>query len=177
MIYVMIRLESPGPALFSPMRYGYAGYFFRCWKFRTMRMNSDKIFEEHMRKNPAETEFWRKHHKLKNDPRVTKFGKLLRRTSLDEIPQLFNVLIGNMSLVGPRPISDKEIAPYGERHNMYVQVRPGITGLWQVSGRSNSEFEERMALDSFYVRNWSPWLDIYLLSRTLKVVLRGEGAY
>ena len=116
-------------------------------------------------------------HKLKNDPRVTTVGYWLRKTSLDELPQIWNVLRGEMSLVGPRPIVTAEIPKYGDWFELYVQATPGITGLWQVSGRNNTTYDMRVALDSHYVLNWSPWLDLYILARTIKVVLRREGAY
>ena len=114
---------------------------------------------------------------MKNDPRITPLGKFLRKTSLDELPQLWNVLRGDMSLVGPRPIVEAEVSKYGAGYLLYTKVPPGITGLWQVSGRNDTTYSERVALDSYYVRNWSPWLDVYVLGKTVKVVLAGEGAY
>src|SRR6266700_6538455 len=117
------------------------------------------------------------HHKVADDPRVTKIGKFLRKTSLDELPQLFNVLRGEMSLVGPRPITVAELTRYGRVRWHYLSVRPGITGLWQVSGRNNTTYEERVALDVYYIQNWSLWLDVYILACTAKVVLLCEGAY
>ena len=120
---------------------------------------------------------WERDQKLKRDPRVTPIGRFLRRTSLDELPQLWNILRGEMSLVGPRPIVEEEIARYGDKFPLYIKVIPGLTGLWQVSGRNNITYEERVSLDAYYVRNWSVWLDVYILLRTVWVVLTGEGAY
>jgi lipopolysaccharide/colanic/teichoic acid biosynthesis glycosyltransferase len=122
-------------------------------------------------------EEWEHDHKLKNDPRITRVGRFLRKTSLDELPQLFNVLRGEMSLVGPRPIVSGEIQRYGRSFTLYRQVIPGLTGLWQVSGRNLTSYRERVELDDYYVRNWSPWLDVYLLARTVKVVITGYGAF
>jgi lipopolysaccharide/colanic/teichoic acid biosynthesis glycosyltransferase len=120
---------------------------------------------------------WEKDQKLRYDPRSTRIGRFIRKTSLDELPQLWNVLRGDMSLVGPRPIVAAEIEKYGQYYSLYTMVTPGITGLWQVSGRNNTTYEERVQLDSYYVRNWSPWLDMYLLIRTIRIVLFAEGAY
>ena len=114
---------------------------------------------------------------MKNDPRITKIGKFLRRTSLDELPQLWNILYGQMSVVGPRPISDYEIEKYGESFELYRKVRPGLTGLWQVSGRSDTTFDERIGYDEYYIRNWSIWLDVYILSKTAHAVCLSQGAY
>jgi lipopolysaccharide/colanic/teichoic acid biosynthesis glycosyltransferase len=147
------------------------------WKFRTMVDNADRLLGEHLEKNPQLREEWANTHKLKQDPRVTKIGRILRRTSLDELPQIWNVLTGEMSLVGPRPVVSAEVEKYGESFEFYRAVRPGITGLWQVSGRSDTTYGERVTLDVRYVRHWSVWLDIYLLVRTFSVVLRGSGAY
>jgi lipopolysaccharide/colanic/teichoic acid biosynthesis glycosyltransferase len=147
------------------------------WKFRTMVENADQFLEEHLAKNPQLREEWDNTHKLRHDPRVTRIGRILRRTSLDELPQIWNVLRGEMSLVGPRPVVSAEVEKYGESFDFYRAVRPGITGLWQVSGRSDTSYSERVALDVRYVRHWSVWLDIYLLARTFRVVFRGSGAY
>jgi lipopolysaccharide/colanic/teichoic acid biosynthesis glycosyltransferase len=127
--------------------------------------------------DPALAKEWENCRKLRNDPLVTKIGRLLRQTSLDELPQLWNVLIGDLSLVGPRPIIKSEIDLYGDRFALYSRARPGITGLWQVSGRNNTSYERRIFWDDYYVRNWSIWFDIYLLARTFKAVVDGEGAY
>jgi lipopolysaccharide/colanic/teichoic acid biosynthesis glycosyltransferase len=122
-------------------------------------------------------EEWRQNQKLRNDPRLTRIGAFLRRSSLDELPQLWNVFKGEMSLVGPRPIVESEIAKFGEAYSMYRRVTPGLSGLWQISGRSKTTYAERVELDTYYVRNWSVWLDIHVLMRTVWIVLRRDGAY
>jgi lipopolysaccharide/colanic/teichoic acid biosynthesis glycosyltransferase len=147
------------------------------WKFRSMRRDANRILEEYLRDHPELRVEWQEKHKLRNDPRVTRVGRILRKTSLDELPQLWNVLRGDMSLVGPRPIVADEVTKYSEWFDLYCRVVPGLTGLWQVSGRSDTNYQKRVDLDSYYVRNWSPWFDIYLLACTFRVVLEGEGAY
>jgi lipopolysaccharide/colanic/teichoic acid biosynthesis glycosyltransferase len=142
-----------------------------------MVMNGDQVLLQYLAQHPELALEWERNQKLKDDPRVTRIGKFLRRTSLDELPQLWNVLKGEMSLVGPRPIIQEEVARYGDRFSLYTQVYPGLTGLWQVSGRNDTSYDERVRLDTYYVRNWSLWLDIYLLARTAGVVLAGRGAY
>lgn len=172
-----IRLSSPGPVFYGQTRRGRNGQVFRAWKFRTMVPNADKVLEAHLSAHPDLRAEWERDHKLRRDPRITAAGRFLRKTSLDELPQLWNVLRGEMSLVGPRPIVDEEIPKYGAKYAVYRKVRPGISGLWQVSGRNNTTYEERVSFDEYYVRNWSPWLDLYILARTVKVVLTGDGAY
>jgi lipopolysaccharide/colanic/teichoic acid biosynthesis glycosyltransferase len=147
------------------------------WKFRSMVQNADEVLCEYLDGHPDFREEWEWNHKLKNDPRITWIGRLLRHTSLDELPQLWNALKQEMSLVGPRPIVQEEIRRYGEDFLLYQMVTPGITGLWQVSGRNNVSYERRISLDSYYVRNWSVWLDLWVLARTIRVVLKGDGAY
>ena len=142
-----------------------------------MVMNSQEALEKHLAENPEAREEWERDFKLKDDPRVTKIGAFLRRTSLDELPQVLNVIKGEMSLVGPRPIIRDEIVKYGEYIHDFYLVPPGITGLWQVSGRSDTTYEERVEMDSWYVRNWSVWMDIVLLVKTIVVVLQKKGAY
>jgi Undecaprenyl-phosphate galactose phosphotransferase WbaP len=176
-IAAAIRLSSRGPVFYGQQRIGRGHNRFMAWKFRTMVDNADRLLGEHLEKNPQLREEWANTHKLKQDPRVTKIGRILRRTSLDELPQIWNVLTGEMSLVGPRPVVSAEVDKYGESFEFYRAVRPGITGLWQVSGRSDTSYGERVSLDVRYVRHWSVWLDIYLLVRTFSVVLRGSGAY
>ena len=171
-----IRWESPGPALYRHKRIGYGGRQFSLWKLRTMYIDGDRILEQYLREYSDERESWTLNQKLRDDPRVTRFGRFLRKTSLDELPQLWNVLRGEMSLVGPRPIVNNEVPKYAEFFEHYCRVLPGITGLWQVSGRSNTSYQRRVELDSYYVRNWSPWFDIYLLARTISTVLKGDGA-
>lgn len=176
-IYLLLKLGSSGPALYYQTRIGRGGKIFRIWKFRSMVHDAQTILEQHLAQHPELREEWERDHKLKNDPRITRLGRFLRKTSLDELPQLWNVVRGDMSLVGPRPIVQREVAKYGEGFCLYKQVLPGITGMWQVSGRNDTSYNERVSLDAYYVRNWSPWLDIYLLSRTVRVVLAGSGAY
>ncbi|MBI4784647.1 MAG: undecaprenyl-phosphate galactose phosphotransferase WbaP [Oscillatoriophycideae cyanobacterium NC_groundwater_1537_Pr4_S-0.65um_50_18] len=176
-IAVLIKLDSRGSIFYRQTRIGLGGKHFKAWKFRTMVPNASKILEEYLSQHPELRENWTKDQKLRYDPRVTRIGKFLRRTSLDELPQLWNILRGEMSLVGPRPIVDEEIERYGDKFPLYTKVIPGLTGLWQVSGRNNITYQERVNLDAYYVRNWSVWLDIYILIRTIWVVATGEGAY
>jgi lipopolysaccharide/colanic/teichoic acid biosynthesis glycosyltransferase len=146
-------------------------------KFRTMVVDGDAVLQAHFADHPDEKELWESERKLPDDPRVTAVGRLLRVTSLDELPQVLNILRGDMSLVGPRPIVAAEIPKYGDTFALYTQVRPGLTGLWQVSGRNDLTFQERIALDAYYVRKWSFWLDLYILLRTPRTIITGEGAY
>lgn len=177
LIALLIKLDSPGPIFYSQTRIGQGGQPFRAWKFRTMVQQADYALKDYLEKHPDLREAWERDQKLRYDPRVTRVGRFLRRTSLDELPQLWNILRGEMSLVGPRPIVDEEIPRYGDKFLLYTKVIPGLTGLWQVSGRNNITYEERVSLDAYYVRNWSVWLDMYILLRTIWVVLTGEGAY
>jgi Undecaprenyl-phosphate galactose phosphotransferase WbaP len=172
-----IRLSSPGPAFYSQARVGQGGRPFRAWKFRSMVADADRRLEAILAADPMLRQEWEKDRKLRNDPRITAIGRFLRRTSLDELPQLWNVLAGEMSLVGPRPIVEDEIPRYGEHFALFCKVRPGMSGLWQVSGRSDTGYEERVALDCYYVRSWSIWLDLVIIARTFRVVLLGRGAY
>ena len=166
------------PVLFAHARVGRGGATFRCLQFRSMVPDARQALERLLAADPAARAEWERDHKLKDDPRVTPFGRLLRRTSLDELPQLWNVLRGDMSLVGPRPVVPAELERYGEAAVYYLQVRPGLTGLWQVSGRSDVDYERRVALDAWYVRNWTLWYDLLILLKTLLVVpSRGAGAY
>lgn len=176
-IIALIRLETRGPALYQHPRIGKRGRHFKVWKFRSMVNNADRVLDEHLQRSPEAQREWMENRKLRVDPRVTRVGNFLRKTSLDELPQLWNVLKGEMSLVGPRPIVDAEVANYGEMFFLYKQVTPGVTGLWQVSGRNDTGYKERVALDTYYVRNWSPWLDVHILARTFRIVLSGQGAY
>ena len=172
-----IRISSSGPVLYSQRRIGRHGKYFSAWKFRTMVSNADEVLQQHLDASPELRAEWEHDHKLRNDPRITSIGKLLRKTSLDEIPQLWNVFKGEMSLVGPRPIVDAEVAKYAGDFSWYTQVKPGLTGLWQVSGRNKTTYDERIGFDSYYVVNWSLWLDSYILLRTFKTVLFQIGAY
>lgn len=177
LIALLIRIDSPGPILYGQIRIGQNGESFKAWKFRSMVKNADRTLESYLDAHPELRQSWERDHKLRNDPRITRVGRFLRQTSLDELPQLWNILRGEMSLVGPRPIVDEEIQRYGEKFGLYTKVTPGLTGLWQVSGRNNLTYEERVSLDAYYVRNWSVWLDLYILIRTVWVVISGEGAY
>jgi len=176
-IMLAVKLDSPGPIFYGHYRLGRRGRPFTAWKFRSMVTNADAVLRQHLEANHLMREEWEHERKLKSDPRITRVGRFLRRTSLDELPQLWNVLRGDMSLVGPRPIVDEEIGHYAEKYELYKRVHPGITGLWQVSGRNDVTYAERVNLDAYYVRNWSVWLDIYILLRTIWVVMIGDGAY
>lgn len=166
-----------GPAVFGHKRIGLNGETFICLKFRSMVMNGDEILEKYLTNNRDANAEWQRDRKLRHDPRVTRLGRFLRRTSLDELPQLFNVLCGHMSLVGPRPIVVAEAKKYDDDIAYYYRVRPGITGLWQVSGRNDVSYEERVRIDAWYVRNWSLWHDITILCKTFSVLLSRAGAY
>lgn len=169
--------DSPGPVIFKHRRVGRNGKEFNCYKFRSMCVNSKEVLEHLLATDPEAKAEWDKEFKLKNDPRITKSGAFLRKTSLDELPQLWNVLKGEMSLVGPRPIVQAEVPRYGKYIKEYYSVLPGITGMWQTSGRSDIDYPERVHMDSWYVHNWSVWLDMVLLWRTVAVVLSHKGAY
>lgn len=176
-IAIAIKLSSPGPVLFGHRRIGLSGASFTAWKFRTMRRNGDALLEHHLAEDPEARAEWGRDHKLRNDPRVTAIGRILRQLSLDELPQLWNVLSNEMSLVGPRPIVQAEVDRYGVNFDLYTRVKGGITGLWQVSGRNDVSYEERVRLDTLYVRNWSVWLDLFILYRTIGALLFRDGAY
>lgn len=176
-IVLLIKLTSPGPALYAQRRIGKGNRLFSAWKFRTMVVNADEVLQQYLDSDPKLSEEWERDHKLKNDPRITTVGYWLRKTSLDELPQIWNVLRGEMSVVGPRPIVSAEIPKYGNWFELYERVTPGITGLWQISGRNNTTYDMRVAFDCYYILNWSLWLDLYILARTIKVVMRREGAY
>ena len=172
-----VRLSSRGPIFYGQRRVGRGHSLFTAWKFRSMVMNADEVLEAHLERDPALRAEWERDRKLKRDPRVTAIGRIMRKTSLDELPQLWNVLSGQMSLVGPRPIVMAEVDRYGRRYQHYRRVTPGITGLWQISGRNNTTYERRTEIDEYYVRNWSVAMDLYILYRTIKTVLFTEGAY
>jgi len=179
-ISLAIWLESGRPIFYGHLRVGRDRREFVAWKFRTMVKNANEVLQEHLHRNPELRAEWDANQKLRNDPRLTRVGRILRRLSLDEFPQLWNVLRGEMSIVGPRPmrpIVQEEIAKYGESFSLYTQVLPGLTGLWQVSGRSEVSYEERVGMDTYYVRNWSLWLDFIILGKTFWAVLGGRGAY
>ncbi|MBI5849125.1 MAG: undecaprenyl-phosphate galactose phosphotransferase WbaP [Nitrospirae bacterium] len=177
-LIVLINLDSKGPAIFSQERIGKNGRRFRCYKFRTMYDDAEERLKDLLENDPARKNEWTTFWKLKDDPRITRIGKFLRKTSLDELPQIVNVLKGEMSFVGPRPVTGDEINEYyKEAADICYSVLPGITGLWQVSGRNNTAYDYRIALDVWYVKNWQLWLDIVILFKTVKIVLRKEGAY
>jgi Undecaprenyl-phosphate galactose phosphotransferase WbaP len=177
LVALAVKLTSPGPIFFGHTRLGKNGRPFKAWKFRTMRKDAEAVLQTYLAEHAELREEWRVNHKLKNDPRVTPIGKFLRESSLDELPQLWNVFVGEMSLVGPRPIVQAEVEKYGDRFAQYARVKPGITGMWQVSGRSSTTYHERIGYDDYYVQNWSPWLDVHLMTRTLSVVVKRSGAY
>jgi Undecaprenyl-phosphate galactose phosphotransferase WbaP len=176
-IAVLVKFDSPGPAFYGHRRLGAEGKHFLCWKFRTMHVNAERLLDKHLQDNPFLRAEWEQNQKLRDDPRVTRVGHLLRETSLDELPQLWNVLRGEMSLTGPRPIVDAEVPKYGEVYKLYKRIKPGMSGFWQVSGRSDTSYAERVEMDSYYVRNWSVWLDLIILARTAKIVLLSRGAF
>jgi len=176
-IGLIIKLDSPGSILYKHERLGINGKRFYAYKFRTMVQDADIIMRHLLETDPELRKEWEKKHKLQKDPRTTKIGKFLRRTSIDEFPQLINILKGEMSLVGPRPIVDSEIKKYGEDYNRVFSVKPGLTGLWQVSGRSDSNYLDRVAYDIYYQQSWSVWLDFWIIFKTFGVVIIGKGAY
>lgn len=176
LIAVVLGLQG-GPIIFSHQRVGQGGRLFPCYKFRSMVPNAEECLKRLLKTFPALQAEWERERKLKYDPRVTRLGAFLRRTSLDELPQLFNVLRGEMSLVGPRPVVREELEKYGSSLVYYLMVKPGITGLWQVSGRNDINYRHRVKLDSLYVKKWSPASDFSILFKTVGVVLGRSGAY
>lgn len=176
-IAILIYVDNPGPVLFAHRRVGKGGKEFPCYKFRSMIVGAEDALKTYLAEHPEAREEWERDFKLKDDPRITRLGHFLRKTSLDELPQILNVLKGEMSLVGPRPIVRKEVEKYGEYIEDFYLVPPGITGVWQVSGRSDTTYEERVQMDSWYVHNWSVWIDIVYLVRTVGAVLKRKGAY
>jgi lipopolysaccharide/colanic/teichoic acid biosynthesis glycosyltransferase len=176
-VAAFVKLSSPGPIFYSHRRIRKSGAFFSMWKFRTMCVNSAEVLEDYLARNPKARAEWNRTHKLREDPRITPLGLFLRRYSLDELPQLWNVLVGQMSLVGPRPIVAAEVEKYGDCFDCYCRVKPGLTGLWQVSGRSAVSYETRVALDCEYVTRWSLMRDIWILSKTFSSVVNQDGAF
>jgi exopolysaccharide production protein ExoY len=175
--FVATVATSRGPALFRHRRVGFKGKYFDCLKFRTMVLDAPERLRELIESDPVAAAEWATNRKLRHDARVTAIGAILRKSSLDELPQLFNVLKGDMSIVGPRPITDEELIRYSSAINAYLACRPGITGLWQVSGRSTTTYEKRIACDTFYARNWSMSLDAKILIVTIPAVLLSDCAY
>jgi len=177
MIALLIKAESRGAVFFRQWRIGEGGRKFLLYKFRTMYDHSDHFLDDYFRGDPTQRISWEQFQKLHNDPRLTLMGKFLRHSSLDELPQLWNILIGEMSLVGPRPILLDQREIYGPAYHTYIEMRPGLTGLWQVMGRNRVSFAERAQLDVYYARNWSLKLDLNILLRTVLVVIRRDGAF
>jgi Undecaprenyl-phosphate galactose phosphotransferase WbaP len=176
-IALLIKITSPGPVLYGQTRIGQNSRRFKAWKFRSMVIDSEERLKKLLDSDPEIRAEWDANYKLKDDPRITKVGKILRKLSFDEFPQLLNVLKGEMSLVGPRPIIDAEVEKYGEDFKRIFSVKPGMTGLWQISGRSDTDYGERVAYDTYYMQSWSIWLDLWILYKTFGVVVRGKGAY
>ena len=176
-LVIVLKLTDSGPLLYGHRRIGFGGREFRCWKFRTMVVNGDTVLEQYLRKHPAKAALWNEQRKLVDDPRVTRLGAVLRKLSLDELPQLLNVLTGEMSLVGPRPVVRAELDYYASSARHYLSARPGLSGLWQISGRSNTTYLERVQLDRFYVMNWNPWMDLRIIFMTIPAVVMSRGAH
>ena len=177
LIALIIKINSPGPVLYKQKRLGKNGKYFYTYKFRSMVVNADEHLQNLLNSDPQLKKEWEEKHKLTKDPRITSIGKFLRRTSMDEFPQLINILKGEMSIVGPRPIVDEEVSKYGEDYPRISSIKPGLTGLWQVSGRTDTNYHDRVAYDIYYLQSWSVWLDLWIIFKTLGVVLLGKGAY
>jgi exopolysaccharide production protein ExoY len=175
--FVVTVVTSPGPALFRHKRVGFKGKYFDCLKFRTMVTDAPERLRQLLEADPVAAAEWKSNRKLRYDPRVTAIGAILRKSSLDELPQLFNVLKGDMSIVGPRPVTDEELVRYSDAAGAYLACRPGITGLWQVSGRSTTTYNKRIACDTFYARRWSMSLDAKILIITIPALLLSDDAY
>lgn len=177
-LFIAFKVSQSGrPIFFGHTRVGQHNQPFKCYKFRTMAPNADKLLADLLASSPEARAEWERDFKLKNDPRITPIGHFLRKTSLDEIPQLWNVLKGDMSLVGPRPVVTAELERYGNQVGYYLEAKPGVTGLWQISGRNDVSYDTRVYLDAWYVKNWSLFNDIVILLRTVKVIFRKDGAY
>ncbi|KWV51643.1 exopolysaccharide biosynthesis protein [Rhizobium altiplani] len=177
MVMLLVKLSDRGPIFYGHRRIGHNGQEFRCLKFRTMVTNGDKVLQEHLRNNPKAMEEWRETRKLQDDPRVTVVGAVLRKLSLDELPQLFNIIRGEMSVVGPRPVVRDELEKYENAAVYYLQARPGLTGLWQISGRNDVSYATRVAFDTHYVENWSLVRDVVIIARTIPAVCAQRGSY
>lgn len=172
----VLKKENDGPLFYKQVRVGKNGKSFKVYKYRSMCVNADEKLKEYLKENDKARKEFKKYHKLKCDPRITKVGKVLRATSLDEFPQLINVLKGDMSLVGPRPVTDEEVEAYGNLKQKFLSVKPGLTGYWQVNGRSNTEYDDRVKMELYYVDNATLILDLKILLKTLIVVIKKEGA-
>jgi Undecaprenyl-phosphate galactose phosphotransferase WbaP len=176
-IALMVKISSPGPVLYGHARLGMNGTPFKAYKFRSMVVDAEERLKALLDSDPEIRKEWQENFKLKDDPRITGIGKFLRRTSFDEFPQFINIIRGEMSLVGPRPIIEEEVPKYGGDFHRIFSVKPGITGLWQVSGRSDKDYAERVTFDTYYLQSWSVWLDLWILYKTFGAVIRGRGAY
>lgn len=177
LIMALVKFSDGGSVFYGHRRVGHNGRYFRCLKFRTMVPNGDEVLRRHIESDPRAAEEWRATRKLKDDPRVTVIGSVLRKLSLDELPQLFNILRGDMSVVGPRPVVDEELGLYDHQAVFYLQTRPGLTGLWQISGRNDVSYESRIAFDTHYVQNWSFVKDILIIAKTVPAVCMSRGSY
>ncbi|MCL2600831.1 MAG: undecaprenyl-phosphate galactose phosphotransferase WbaP [Treponema sp.] len=177
LVALLVKLSSRGPVLYGHKRLGRNGKPFYALKFRSMAIDAQERLERLLESDPGLKQEWEEHHKLKNDPRITKLGKFLRRTSIDEFPQFINILKGEMSFVGPRPITENEVERYGNDFTWVFSVKPGLTGLWQVSGRSQADYASRVSYDTYYLQSWSVWLDLWVIYKTFGVVANGKGAY
>ncbi len=178
LIAIIIKVESKGPVFYKHKRYAMNGNHFSVYKFRSMYQDAEKRLELLLKENKSLRTEWDKNFKIKNDPRITRIGRILRKTSLDELPQIINVLKGEMSLIGPRPVVQDELVRYYEKYcSFFEKIKPGITGLWQVSGRSDTDYDYRVRSNLWYVLNWSIWLDAVILFKTFGDVLKGKGAY
>lgn len=177
MIMALVKFSDRGPAFYGHRRVGHNGRMFRCLKFRTMVMNGDEVLRQYLAANPEAEEEWKTTRKLKNDPRVTAIGSVLRKLSLDELPQLINIIRGEMSVVGPRPVVDEELNYYESAASYYLSTRPGLTGLWQISGRNDVSYKERVDFDTQYVRNWSMMQDVSIIVKTIPAVCMSRGSY
>ena len=176
-VWLLVIATSRGPALYGHERIGHNGRRFRCLKFRSMVVDGEAVLQKHLSCNGAAAAEWAETRKLRNDPRITRIGRVLRQTSVDELPQLFNVLAGDMSIVGPRPVVEDELERYRNAKRYYLRARPGITGLWQVSGRSDTTYRRRVLLDRQYVSGWKLSRDLDIIFRTVPVVLKKTGSY
>ena len=176
LVAATVKLTSRGPVFFGHTRIGHGGRPFKCWKFRTMVTDGDAVLERHLAENPQARIEWERDRKLRSDPRVTRFGQVLRTYSVDELPLFFNVLLGDMSFVGPRPVTHDELDRYGPAVEAYLAARPGITGLWQTSGRNDTSYEQRVEMDQLYATEWTFGLDVVIMLRTVPVVLGARGS-
>lgn len=175
-VAIAVCMTSKGSAFYGHTRIGHAGKRFKCWKFRSMVTNGDEVLSKYLNNNPEAQKEWDETQKLRNDPRVTSIGRVLRALSIDELPQLINIFIGDMSVVGPRPVIESELARYGVSATHYLRARPGLTGLWQISGRSDVSYHRRILMDRYYVTNWSFLSDIAIILRTLPAVIMARGS-